>query len=796
MDGTHNMTGTIEHFEIVSIELPYVSGTCTVPNGVNWSQGYHTPLTCVESSDATWTYYFGTGNVPLSVNEFEAGHPIYRQIKSINETTPTLQQASLASRGSLNITFVDFKGDPGPINKTENGTYFSKFAARNFLNGRVVKIYRYERLNGVNSLVSASEYLSEAFKVGSGGTYTLSCTSRLERTYKDFNQFPTPTGAKLRADIDETVTAIPVFDGDYDWSTLPVIRIGDDLMTSTAYDSPTQTLTVESRLFGVKGSGGNVISRTVNEEHDEGDDIQVCIVSDAQDPSEFLAQILTVAELPASYINIPGWQAEFSDYWGGSTITTVWSEPRPVKEILEQMCDSYMLDIWEDANESKIKVSAVSTWKEPAARLEVGRGITESVFSFVSQSDARTSRAYIYYDKAYKTENDDRGNFKKLSINSDITYEGDDFYGSVKEKELTPSELLNTNDAALRTQRHVSRYKIEPVLYSFDCEEKYLNFKTGDVVDFTNQDLQDVEGNAAEVRAQITNVTPRYKYKGLGRAYSVKALTYLPAIIQGGSEFIKIISGVTVSEVNIWNDYAERIATPVDILIIFDNCKIISDDTVNPSIRNGQFATGSTITIILANGTDWQAKGGDGGNGAKWVRDYEPGNNPWDLRVPATAGKDGGVCFDADGIESHIYLAGATPNPTYPTASGFLRAPGGGGGGSGGNFEGDPGDGGGGGAGDVPGLEGAAGSSDTRIGDLGSIVYGNTGTKGDNLGNGGTGVDGGDGGDWGQNGLNGIGIGGKAGGLAGKGLVKNGASVTIYGDTPTNFINGSGETPD
>lgn len=782
---------TIEHFEVLSIELPYVSGTCTIPSGVNWSQGYHTPLTCVEDSDATWNYYFGTGNVPMSVVEIEAGHPIYRQIKSIRETTATLKQSSLASRPSLSVTFNDFEGDPGPINKTSNGTYFSKFAARNFLNGRVVKLYRYTRENGVNTIVSTAEYLSEAFKVSSDGTYTLSCTSRLERTYKDFNQFPKPTGAKLRAAIDNVTTDIPVFDGDFDWSTLPVIRIGDDLMTSTAYDSPTQILTVQPRTYGVKGALGNSISKTINEDHDEGDDIQVCYVSDAQDPAEFIAHVLSVAELPASYADIPAWQTEFSDYWGGSTITTVWSEPQSVKDVLNQMCEAYMLDIWEDADEQKIKLSAVSTWREAAARLEVGRGITEGVFSFTTQSDMRASRAFIYYDKAFKTENDDRGNFKKLAINIDITYEGDDFYGSIKEKELTPSELLNTNDATLRTQRHVSRFRIEPVLYSFDCEEKYLNFKTGEVVEFSNQDLQDVEGNPAEVRAQITNVTPKYNYKGLGRAYSVKALTYLPAIIQGGSEFVKIISGVTISEINIWNDYAERIATPVDIVIIFDNCKIISDDTVNPSVRNGQFAAGSTVTIILANGSDWQAKGGAGGNGARWF--YEAEFNDWGKQIPATAGKAGGVCFNADGIESHIYLSGATPNPTHPTANGFLRAPGGGGGGSGGSVPGDPGDGGGGGAGWNFGVGGAAGTAR----DVFNVTtYGNIGQDGDTVGNGGTGVDGGDGGDWGQDGLSGTGIAGKAGGLAGKALVKDGASVTLYGDTPTNFINGSGETPD
>jgi len=79
---------------------------------------------------------------------------------------------------------------------------------------------------------------------------------------------------------------------------------------------------------------------------------------------------------------------------------------------------------------------------------------------------------------------------------------------------------------------------------------------------------------------------------------------------------------------------------------------------------------------------------------------------------------------------------------------------------------------------------------------------------GDTIGNGGAGGtgktsgsftsgDGGAGGDWGQAGQSGDpGTAGNQdpGGAAGRGIIKNGATVTIYGDTPTRFINGTGDT--
>lgn len=784
---------SIEHFEVLSIELPYVNGTCTIPQGVNWSQGYHTPITCVESGNDTWTYYFGTAKVPISVNEFEARHPIYRQIKSISETTPTLKLDGMASRGSLSVTFNDWEGDPGPVNTTPNGTYMSKFNARNFLSGREVKLYRFTREGGVNTITSTSVYLSEALKVSASGDYTLTCKSYLERTYKDYNQYPPSTDTVLRLDIDETATEIPVNDSQYDWASLPkAIKIGDDLMTPVSYDSGTEILTVQGRSYGVKGVGGNSISRTVAEEHDAGDNIQICTVSDEQPMSDYLVELLLAAELPPSYLDATAWQSEFDDYWAGTTITNVWHEPIAVKDRINSLCMDYMLDIWESALEpAKIKVSAVSAWKEPSQDIVVGRGITELGFTYSTKPDERASRTFVKYDKPFKTENDDAGNYKKVAINSDTTYETDDFYGSTKSVELESSSLLNTNDATLRTQRNTSRFSVEPREYSWDCEEKYLNYLTGDIVSFTHQDLQNVEGDSEVVRAQIIQTKPQYSYKGVGRAYKIKALTYLQAISGGGGENITYRKDSVISEIDIHNDFAGRPSQSVDWTVVLDNCTVLSDDTANPSIRNGAFADGSTVTIICINGTDWQSHSGDGGNGAGWIYETEF-NPPWIQTPFAGDGGDGGICFNADGVDTEIYLEGATGNPAYPTADGYIRAPGGGGGGSGGSSIGTPGNGGGSGAGNTPAVGGAGGSAT----DFFTTVYGEPGQDGDTNGNGGTGAGGINGGNWGQNGVGAGGIGPGQGGLAGSGLIKSGATVTIQYTDTARFINGSGDTPD
>ena len=70
---------TFEHFTTVIVRLPYCT-TCTLPSGSTLSQGYHTPMTCVEASDATYNYVFGTYNVPLWFRDEYEGSTIENNV--------------------------------------------------------------------------------------------------------------------------------------------------------------------------------------------------------------------------------------------------------------------------------------------------------------------------------------------------------------------------------------------------------------------------------------------------------------------------------------------------------------------------------------------------------------------------------------------------------------------------------------------------------------------------------------------------------------------------------------------
>ena len=207
------------------------------------------------------------------------------------------------------------------------------------------------------------------------------------------------------------------------------------------------------------------------------------------------------------------------------------------------------------------------------------------------------------------------------------------------------------------------------------------------------------------------------------------------------------------------------------------------------------WAAGSKIIIILNNGFDGQANGGEGGDGERIFFDFpEPSSAVWRSSSPSSTGSSGGVVYDAMGVTTDIYFSGATPSAAYPVADGYIRAPGGGGAGtdspSVGNTSGTGygGNSGGGGAGRSAGTAGLFGLAVDTTFDNG--VSGGQALDGTIAGVGGTTNNisqspaAENGGNWGQS---------TATNLAGAGVVDSGATVTFFGSTAARYINGTGD---
>ena len=772
-----------QHFEIIEIDLPVINGTCTLGG----AGGYGTPLFC----DQPWTgdyktYYFTNTDAPIlpSIN----GEPVWRCVKSISETSAKLKPGEgLASRSSAKITLIDFDGqDPNPAAQgvtdtvREQGTFFGKLDARQILADKAarIKLYRVEADGSVDIANGAQtrHFLIDSLSRGSKDNWSLSLKDVLSSVNLDEKTWPEETGGFLRQDIDDNQLTIDV-DGDTDYSSAFAVRIGEEILGVSSVTNnltPTAQLVISSRsTSGVSifaPTSSEVLTRTYSEEHSAGDEVFICGLSDNETLDNLIARILTDSGIDSSLIPSTEWAAEVAEWHTTDKINTLHVESIDTNEVISKLLTNFLMDLWYSPVDNEIKLSAISVWKQSTSILTEGKEINAHSVKKTAQEKLRASRAMILYDKKNLTDSDDSFSYAKASRFSDNSIISDALYPKHKDKEFDNTQYLNKDAADLLTQRYVSRFKYTPFLREFETDERYLNFAMGDVVDITSLSDQGADGSLSNnIRAQIVSVNPRYSKSG--RYYNVKALTYEAAFTTGS----EIVFTGNLGSVNLYT-LGGAPSQAVELTFVLDGG--YSEGFI--AIRAGNFAAGSKLTIIMTNGFDGQARGGNGGRGQDILWDEE--SSSIHEVSPALNGVSGGVVYDADGVDTDIYFSGATPSAAYPVADGYIRAPGGGDGGFNRTgvginaISGRGGDGGDGRAAGNGGLGGRAIAGNTTVGDAG--VNGQI----DGSGSG-----------WGNAGANNDAI----GGLAGSGIINSGATVNLFadGDLATRYINGNGDHP-
>ena len=785
---------TQEHFEVLEIDLPVITGTCTL----GAANGFGTPLTCDQSWASEYkTYKFTNENAPLLPESI-----VYRTIigNGIRENPTELKPGSgLSARGSMSITMTDFIGDPneGTAGVTSivksQGTFFGKLNARQIMENKRVrlKLYRVEA-DGTIDLAGGAEthyYITESLKSNNNGTWTLQCKDVLSLANLNEKTWPPTLGGNLRLDIDDSVTSIPV-DGSTDYSGVFAIRVSDEFMRVTAVTgnlTGTASLTVAARGSVISAPVSNVIlTRAFADSHSAGDEVFSCVLSDNETIDSLLTRILVDSDFDVALIPATAWAAEVAEWHAFDKINTLHSDPEDVNDVLSRILTGFLMDLWFDQIDNLAKLSAISVWKTSSAVLTEGREIDAYTLKDTAIDSLRASRALVVYDKKNLSDNDDVSSFKRAAQFSDNQVISEALYKEHKDKLFDNNVLIGSNAADLLVQRWVSRFKFGGREKKWITQERFLVFKTGDVIDLDSISIQSASGlPSGDERVQITKITPKYTKDG--RVYDCTAMSY-EAAFNNNSE---IVLDNPLSSVNFYV-LAGAPSQAVTITFVLNNTHSSGD----VSMSAGAFPSGSKIILILAGGFDGQASGGIGGQGEGLF--YEAEISEW-ITGGTTPGNAGGIVYDAQGIETDIYFSGTTPSVAFPTADGYIRAPGGGGGAGAAvgvgtnNSTGYAGHGGGGGAGRLPGAGGAGGAAENFGSSNG--VDGNTGVSGDTVGGGGIGGSSanaptaGTAGDWGLSGS----AANTAGGAAGSGIKDSGATVTLFGENAIRYINGNGD---
>ena len=225
------------HYQLYELVLPYCT-VCTPSNQL--TEAWHTPVTCEEESDATYSIWLAPDHAPLGIpqptpsiqGKSRLNSSIFKCVTGTSETTATLKPGEgMASRGQMSITCSDFDGDPGPVNFSENGTFFGKLSARNILESKKIITHYFSIVDGATG--------KEVYKVGesqhyitkikpSDGKFTITAKDALKDIEAFGVQFPEPSEVVLTADINETQTSIPVSDGTK-YAVNSVFRIDSEL---------------------------------------------------------------------------------------------------------------------------------------------------------------------------------------------------------------------------------------------------------------------------------------------------------------------------------------------------------------------------------------------------------------------------------------------------------------------------------------------------------------------------------------------------------------------------------------
>jgi len=663
-----------QQFIIYELQLPYCT-VCTPSGGL--TEAWHTPVTCDEASDETYSLWFTDNAAPImsppsiSINiKSPLNSSVWRVVANGSETTPRLKPGEgMASRGTMSISLNDFEGDPGPINFSDTGTFFGKLKARNVLDGKKIISHNYS-ISSISTgpeLVGSSTHFIENASL-TGGKFTITAKDALKDLEAFGQKFPIPTEATLTADINATTTTIPVSDGSL-YAAENVIIIDEELMRIQSIAS--NNLTVYTRGSDYLAGDGATIYKTDTSTHKEDATAQICYTMSKTFLSNILQDIFNAVNLSA-YVDFTQWDDEISEWNASAWLYGVFHEPTDADKIINLLLTEYMIDLWLDQDTQKAKVSATTAWKQSIRTIVEGNDLTN--LRTATRANTRFSRAYIRNDKDYQAKNDDSTNYSRFTIYKDTVTEGDDLYGSIKVKEFDPSNTITPDSAFILVSRYVQRFARTPEQLTFKMEERKLaGSNLGDVVDIVTRDSQTAGGEYLEskVRAQLIEVRPNLNE--VGRTYNVTALSYVPLIATGG-DLVIFISG-TVFDVNL---YARAGAPPdaIDVTFVFDGAIVGSTSNAIPSIRAGAFDPASNIKLIFTNSTKVSAKGGAGG-GSYVDNRGKTGFFPGLLNVSTTSATDGGDSYQSDGIATEIYINYGTVDG-YVTDSDVFAAGGGG----------------------------------------------------------------------------------------------------------------------
>lgn len=493
-----------EPIQIVEILQPIcenVFGTapCTA-TGTADTKCYNTRATCQDTVnyalDATpLSLYFAKGNV---VDAGIAGTPyIFPALVSVS-TAPTRinlaganpDASGLGNRAICNIVLADFQHsdrivDPyvdgrswNPLS-ADRGSFWSRWFTRNKYRQNIqIKIYEGYSGQTLAQMNVRTFFLERATSPDASGRVTFQGKDILARLEARKAQAPIASPGLLYAGISAVATSIEVANAvEADYPATGTLRIDDELMTYTARATSANGIT----FTGVARGTDNTTAAT----HDVDAAVQECLRYTSQSIPTILEDLMTTyAGVASSWLDTAGWTTEVSTYLSFYNLTTIITEPTSVTQLVAEMQEQCLFNIWWDERDALVKLKAVRGVDEDPPTITDAANIIAGTFSIQEMPRQRVSQAWIYYNLEDYLNADQKSfaPFKSQYVAADLDSETDELYGSASIRKIWSRWIDSDALAANSASKIVLRYVDVPSLITFEMDAKDRSYWVGDTV--------------------------------------------------------------------------------------------------------------------------------------------------------------------------------------------------------------------------------------------------------------------------------------------------------------------------
>jgi len=457
------------------------------------------------------------------------GEVIFPTISGNVEKAPTSTTAGtgLGKRAVVKVKFKDFahhdRGiDPYTANRTydtSQGTFWGKWLARNtYYEGRTLKVYHgYLGDTFSWSDFEIQEYDITEIKRDKKNIVSLTAKDALIRTYADEAEYPQASDGVLSADITDSATSAdlsPVGIGDSDYPLSGYISIADEAIY---YTRSSDVLTL------VRGQWG-----TTAVAHTASDIVQIAPAWNAAATDNVLDMLeellVTGAGMPSSYIPSLEWGIQKGLWMSGSLVKGILMKPEPIEDIIEELSEVFMFDIWWDAVVQEIKVKALSPeiGSDTVNTFSDGAHIIQESLKIDKNPEDRFTDIQVYFNKIDYSGDDKEGNFRNRQIAADATRAGEDLYNGNTTKTMFSRWFDSAASALQLTGRTLKRFSDTPEYVTFRLDNKdHSKLELAGRVELDSWQFQDETGATTAKKFQVLEI----KEIDAGHQIEVKCLT-------------------------------------------------------------------------------------------------------------------------------------------------------------------------------------------------------------------------------------------------------------------------------